>query len=102
MLDAGYSMLDPRYWMLDAGCSMLDAGYLILGARCWMLDAGCSMLDARSWMLDTRCWMLDAGCSMLDAGSDGSAVGTGCKVEGLRYRVKSSRLKAQRRKRGVG
>ncbi|MEW5767992.1 MAG: hypothetical protein AB1797_10290 [bacterium] len=30
-------MLDPRCWMLDAGCSMLDP-------RCSILDAGCSML----------------------------------------------------------
>jgi hypothetical protein len=43
MLDAGYSMLDARCWMLDAGFSnskeqipnpKKDAGY-------WMLDAAC-------------------------------------------------------------
>ncbi|MFH1372103.1 MAG: hypothetical protein ABII09_12575 [Planctomycetota bacterium] len=29
---SGFSMLDTRCWMLDAGCSILDTG-------CWMLDA---------------------------------------------------------------
>jgi hypothetical protein len=37
-------MLDARYWMLDAGCSILDAG-------CWILDTGCSILDAGFWIL---------------------------------------------------
>jgi hypothetical protein len=56
-LDAGYSMLDARCWILDAGYSILDA-------RCWILDVRCSMLDAGYSMLDARCSMLDAGYSM--------------------------------------
>jgi hypothetical protein len=38
--------------MFEARCSILDTRYWILDARCSMLDAGCSMLDARYWIID--------------------------------------------------
>ena len=52
---------------LDARCWILDAGYSMLDIRCWMLDAGCWMLDTRYSMLDSRFSILNAGCSILDA-----------------------------------
>ena len=45
MVDAGWSMLDGRCWVVDAGWSMLVG-------RCWVVDAGWSMLDDRYRIVD--------------------------------------------------
>jgi hypothetical protein len=46
MLDAGFSMLDVRYWIPELTgirCTAQDARLLVVFSSCGMLDADCSI-----------------------------------------------------------
>ena len=48
--ESGFSMVDARYWMLDAGCSMPGDGYYILDARFLIILFDIAFKYSEFWM----------------------------------------------------